>query len=70
MSDATADTFDRLIAERPEHVQLLTAALRDLVLDIDPLATEVVRLGDNAVTYGIGPRNPRATPTSCRCRIG
>ncbi len=30
--------------------------LRSIILDVDPTACEVVRLGDRAATYGVGPR--------------
>ena len=30
--------------------------LRKMILEVDPDAVETVRLGDNAATYGVGPR--------------
>ena len=53
---ARIGTFDDLMAETTEPMRPVAQALRALVLSVDPQAVEVVRLGDRAATYGIGPR--------------
>ena len=53
---ARLGTFDDLVADADPSVRPIAVALRALVLDIDPDAVEVVRLGDRAATYGVGPK--------------
>lgn len=49
-------TFDDLLQITEESLRPIAKALRDTVLEIDTNACEVVRLGDNAASYGVGPR--------------
>ncbi len=56
MSDAKFGTFEDLMAMTAEGMQPIAEALRALTLEVDPDATEVVRLGDRAATYGVGPK--------------
>ena len=56
MADTRFGTFDELLAERPSDVQAIAESLRSRIFEIDPDAVEVVRLGDNAATYGVGPK--------------
>jgi hypothetical protein len=49
-------TFDELMAESEAALRPVATVLRQLVLEIQPDAVEVVRLGDRAATYGLGPR--------------
>ncbi len=56
MSKARIGTFDDLLEITEEPLRPVVMALRALVLEIDPDACEVVRLGDRAATYGVGPR--------------
>jgi hypothetical protein len=49
-------TFDELMAESEAALRPVAMVLRQLVLEIQPGAVEVVRLGDRAATYGLGPR--------------
>lgn len=56
MSKAKIGTFDDLLAITEEPLRAVAAALREVVLEIDPHMCEVVRLGDRAATYGVGPR--------------
>ena len=49
-------TFDELLEITEEPLRPIAAALRRAVLEVDPGSTEVVRLGDRAATYGLGPR--------------
>lgn len=56
MSETSYGTFDQLLAlAQPEHIAIIQR-LRDVILAIDPVAVEVVRLGDRAATYGVGPK--------------
>jgi len=62
-------TIDELLATAPPLLRPPLASLRQLILDIHPGAVEVVRLGERAATYGIGPKYvTRHPPTSCRTR--
>jgi hypothetical protein len=56
MSETRFGTFAELLAITQPEMQPIASRLRELVLDVDPDATEVVRLGDRAATYGLGPR--------------
>ncbi len=56
MSNAKIGTFDDLLELAEEAVQPIARALRETVLGVDSSACEVVRLGDRAATYGVGPR--------------
>lgn len=49
-------TFDDLLAITAEPMRPIATALREMVLDVHPDAVEVVRLGDRASTFGIGPK--------------
>jgi hypothetical protein len=49
-------TFDELMADTEEPLQPIARRLREIVLEVDPAAVEVVRLGDRAATYGLGPK--------------
>ncbi len=56
MASARFGTFDELMAESEEALRPIAARLREIVLGIHPEAVEVVRLGDRAATYGLGPK--------------
>jgi hypothetical protein len=49
-------TFDELMADTEDAMRPIARRLRQAVLEIHPDAVEVVRLGDRAATYGLGPR--------------
>ena len=49
-------TFDDLLQLAGEPLRPIVERLRAIVLEVDPAACEVVRLGDRAATYGVGPR--------------
>ncbi len=51
-----AAAFDDLLRITGEPLRPVLAALRDVVLGVHPGACEVVRMGDRAATYGVGPR--------------
>lgn len=53
---ARLGTFDNLLDEADEAVRPIASALRAVVLGVHPDAVEVVRLGDRAATYGVGPK--------------
>lgn len=53
---AKLGTFDDLMAGVPAELEMVARRLRDLVLDVHPQSVEVVRLGDNAASYGVGPK--------------
>ena len=59
-TDARLGTFDDLMSELPpgtgEAVEPIARKLREVVLDDFPDSVEVVRLGDGAASYGIGPK--------------
>jgi len=38
-----------------DEVEAIARELRKLILEVDPDAVEVIRLGDRAATYGVGP---------------
>lgn len=58
--EARFGSFDDLMRELPPRtapeVEPIARRLRDVILDGFPEAVEVVRLGDGAASYGIGPR--------------
>ena len=56
MSTARLGTFDDLLQMTEQPLRPVAEALRALIFDVHPEACEVVRLGDRAATYGVGPR--------------
>ena len=56
MSAARVGTFDDLLEMTAEPLRPVVVALRDAIVHLHPDASEVVRLGDRAATYGVGPR--------------
>ena len=49
-------TFDELLEEASPEMQAIALALKKAILAVHPDAHEVVRLGDRAATYGVGPK--------------
>ena len=49
-------TFSELLALATDDLKPIAERLRALVLELDPDAHEVVRLGDKATTIGVGPK--------------
>lgn len=49
-------TFDELMADTEEAMRPIARRLREVVRAVDPGTVEVVRLGDRAATYGVGPK--------------
>ncbi len=56
MSKAQIVTFEDLLEITEEGLRPIVTALREVVYEVDPDTCEVVRLGDRAATYGVGPR--------------
>jgi hypothetical protein len=56
MADTNFGSFQDLLALTPENLRPLMSDLKELILKVDPDTVEVVRLGDRAATYGVGPR--------------
>ncbi|MEO8648116.1 MAG: DUF1801 domain-containing protein [Acidobacteriota bacterium] len=49
-------TFNDLVAGLDPEIEQICHSLRELILRLDPDAVEVVRLGDNAASFGLGPK--------------
>ena len=56
MSTAKLGTFDDLLAITNKPLQPVLTRLRQIILEVMSTAEEVVRLGDRAATYGLGPK--------------
>ncbi len=56
MTKAKLGTFEELLQLSEETMRPIVTALRETVFQVDQNACEVVRLGDRAATYGVGPR--------------
>ncbi len=56
MAPAEIGSFDDLLSLTEEPLPPIVSALKEMVLEVHEDATEVVRLGDRAATYGVGPR--------------
>lgn len=56
MSDAARGTFEELLNDTAPELADIARRLREAILAVDPAAVETVRLGDNAATYGVGPK--------------
>ena len=56
MERARFGSFDDLLSLTEEPLRPVVRALRATVLEVHADACEVVRLGDRAATYGVGPR--------------
>ena len=56
MSTARLGTFDDLLSERADSSEVAAIArrLREMIFEVLPDATEVVRLGDGATSLGLG----------------
>src|SRR4029079_3925212 len=56
LPEAAHGTFDELIANVAPELGTIARRLRAVIRAVDPGTVETVRLGDNAATYGVGPR--------------
>ena len=56
MAKAKFGTFDDLLQISEEALRPIANVLRETMFEVDQNTCEVVRLGDRAATYGVGPR--------------
>ena len=56
MNETKFGSFDDLMDITVPDMQPIARRLREDVVKIDPQTVEVVRLGDRAATYGVGPK--------------
>ena len=56
MSKTKFGTFEELLEITPDHLKSILLGLRELIKNIHPETVEVVRMGDRAATYGLGPK--------------
>ena len=56
MADTKFGTFEELMDITEPAMQPIARHLREVVTAVDPDFVEVVRLGDRAATYGVGPK--------------
>jgi hypothetical protein len=56
MAETKYGTFDELMANAVPEMRPIAKRLREIVIEIDPHTVEVVHLGDNPATYGVGPK--------------
>ncbi len=54
--EARIGTFEELMADSSSDIKQIADNLKDLIQDVHPDAVEVVRLGDRAACYGVGPK--------------
>src|SRR5437870_7620266 len=53
---AAQGTFDELLAGVESGLAAIARRLRAIIRAVDASTVETVRLGDNAATYGVGPK--------------
>ena len=56
MSEAKLGEFDDLVDMTERPLRPVIRRLREIIVEIDADSCEVVRLGDRAATYGLGPK--------------
>ena len=56
MAEAKTGVFEDLVHMTERPLQPVIRRLRKIIIEIDADACEVVRLGDRAATYGVGPK--------------
>jgi len=49
-------TFQDIVELTPDPLRPVTQKLREIILTVDPEPCVVVRLGDRAATFGVGPK--------------
>ena len=65
---AAQGTFDELLAPVEPDLAAIARRLRAIIRAVDVNTVETVRLGDNAATYGVGPKKMTdGYATSCPC---
>ena len=56
MAETKFGTFEDLLETMAPVLKPVAVRLKDIIQTLDPNAVEVVRLGDRAATYGVGPK--------------
>ena len=56
VSKAAEATFEQLMKDVEPRLVTICKRLRKMIKQVDPETVETVRLGDNAATYGVGPK--------------
>ncbi|MEP2946456.1 MAG: DUF1801 domain-containing protein [Lentilitoribacter sp.] len=56
MSKTNFGSFEDLIELTPDQLRPIVIGLKEIILSVHPETCEVVRLGDRAATYGVGPK--------------
>lgn len=56
MSNKVIGEFADIVEMTPEPLRPVTLRLKELLLSVDPEAVVVVRIGDRAATFGVGPK--------------
>lgn len=56
MKDKKFGSFEDLIELAEEGLRPIVRKLRVVIMEIDPSACEVIRIGEEAATYGLGPK--------------
>jgi hypothetical protein len=56
VSKAAEATFEQLMNGVEPKLVTMCKRLRKMIKQVDPQTVETVRLGDNAATYGVGPK--------------
>ena len=56
MAETKFGSFEGLLEITEEGLRPIASILREIILETGPDACEVVRLGDRAATYGVGPK--------------
>lgn len=56
MAETKFGTFSELLEIAEDSQKVTLTDLREMILSLHPDAFEVVRLGDRAATYGLGPK--------------
>ena len=71
MAETKFGTFEDLLGITEDNLKPIVIRLREIILEVDPNTVEVVRLGEKAATYGVGPKKMmKVTPIFFRIRIG
>ena len=56
MGETKFGTFEDLLEMMEEGLRPIAIRLKEIILELDPSTCEVVRLGDRAATFGVGPK--------------
>ena len=56
MTGTNFGTFEELLETMAPELKPVGQSLKEVIQELDPNAVEVVRMGDRAATYGVGPK--------------